>query len=151
MCAVQVWYKECFCSGGRNVRPIEKSFALCITLEGTLPVNSKIKLFPWYLCIENVFDWHLWSFLFLFGLVKLISGYQNLKSTCPKGYQGFWNFASPAVTPAADATRKTIGMDSNQLSVPINRQNQLIGQPLLYSISCLSNVSMTKVWLNKNS
>ncbi len=48
----------------------------------------------WYLCIENVFDWHLWAF-FLFGLVKLISGYQNLKSTCPKGYQGFWNFASP--------------------------------------------------------
>ncbi len=51
----------------------------------------------WYLCIENVFDWHLWAF-FLFGLVKLISGYQNLKSTCPKGYQGFWNFASPAST-----------------------------------------------------
>ncbi len=27
MHAVQVWYKECFCSVGQNVRPIEKSFA----------------------------------------------------------------------------------------------------------------------------
>ncbi len=27
VCAVQVWYNQCFCSGGRNVRPIEKSFA----------------------------------------------------------------------------------------------------------------------------
>ncbi len=37
----------------------------------------------------------IYGLFFLFGLVKLISGYQNLKSTCPKGYQGFWNFASP--------------------------------------------------------
>ncbi len=40
--------------------------------------------------------WLKFMVFFLFGLVKLISGYQNLKSTCPKGYQGFWNFASPA-------------------------------------------------------
>ncbi len=39
MCAhaVQVWYKECFCSGGWNVHPIEKSFAQQEKkLEGTL-------------------------------------------------------------------------------------------------------------------
>ncbi len=39
----------------------------------------------------------IYGLFFLFGLVKLISSYQNLKSTCPKGYQGFWNFASPAL------------------------------------------------------
>jgi len=33
--------------------------------------------------------------VFLFGLVKLISGYQNLKSACLKGFQQFWDFASP--------------------------------------------------------
>ncbi len=36
--------------------------------------------------------------LFLFGLVKYIFAYQNLKSTCPKGYQGFRNFASPELS-----------------------------------------------------
>ncbi len=46
-------------------------------------------------------------FFFLFGLVKLISGYQNLKSTCPKGYQGFWNFASP-VSPHLNVSPRLI-------------------------------------------
>ncbi len=49
---------------------------------------------------------YIYGLFFLFGLVKLISGYQNLKSTCPKGYQGFWNFASPA---SAYSITSTIG------------------------------------------
>lgn len=33
----------------------------------------------------------------LFGLVKIILGYQNPKSACLKGYQGFFNFANPGM------------------------------------------------------
>ncbi len=40
VCAVQVWYEECFCSGDRNVRPIEKRFAQQEKkLEGTLQMR----------------------------------------------------------------------------------------------------------------
>ncbi len=78
------------------------------TLEGTLPVNSKIKLFPWYLCIENVFDWHLWSFI-LFGLVKLISGYQNLKSTCPKALWYRYRYPTLAIVSVWLRGTKCIG------------------------------------------
>ncbi len=71
----------------------------------------------WYLCIENVLI-DIYG-LFLFGLVKLISGYQNLKSTCPKGYQGFWNFASPDIY--------TVGTESIQ--TPLNFSLFVILQP----------------------
>lgn len=33
----------------------------------------------------------------LFGLVKIILGYQNTKSACLKGHQGFFNFANPGM------------------------------------------------------
>ncbi len=56
----------------------------------------------WYLCIENAFDWHLdlSDFLYLkiytfFICIYLFSGYQILKRTWPKGYQGFRICASP--------------------------------------------------------
>ncbi len=46
--AIQVWYKECFCSGGGNVLPKEKSFAQQEkTLEVTLIQyiqTSKLKI-----------------------------------------------------------------------------------------------------------
>ncbi len=44
------------------------------------------------MCVLKMFLIDIYGLFFLFGLVKLISGYQNLKSTCPKGYQGFWDF-----------------------------------------------------------
>ncbi len=38
--AVQVWHKEWFCSGGQNVRPLEKSFAQQEKkIEGTLLIG----------------------------------------------------------------------------------------------------------------
>ncbi len=51
--AVQVWYKECFCLGDRNVCPIEKSFAQQEKkLEASLVIRHDWN-FKW--------DWLLWS------------------------------------------------------------------------------------------
>ncbi len=44
MCTVQFWYKECLCSGDRNVRPIEKSFAQQEKkIEGTLVTTQRVE------------------------------------------------------------------------------------------------------------
>ncbi len=126
MCAVQVWYKECFCSGARHVCPIEKSFA---QQEKKIRRNSKIKLFPWYLCIENVFDWHLWSF-FLFGLVKQIFGLPKSEEYLPEGLPGVLKFCEPW---------RGINYYCNQLSSILIHFNNLYSSDFTYGLrkSCL--------------
>ena len=61
----------------------------------------------------------------LFGLLNFNSGYQNLKNACPKGYQEFWNFASPdEVIPTADKERD-LGVVINNKSHPDDHINQI--------------------------
>ncbi len=73
MCAVQVWYKECFCSGARNVRPIEKSFAQQEkNIRGNIACklsNKTLSLIFVDICVLKMFLIDIYVF-FLFGLVK---------------------------------------------------------------------------------
>ncbi len=75
VCAVLVWYKQCFCSGGRNVHPIDKSFAqkekkkklegtfffsflcemsLCEMSKNTLHMSENKNCRKGWLCIETL-------------------------------------------------------------------------------------------------
>ncbi len=56
----------------------------------------------WYLCIENIFDWQLDSYLifyifffFLGGLVKLIFGLPKSEEYLPEGLPGILNICEP--------------------------------------------------------